>query len=217
MAMDDTLKKLQEAIIEYDVSRANILALSSIEEGIDPLRTVEMLTETIRQIGDRFNKEELWLPDLIGAASAMQAAMPILEEQIKKSGKVRRSSGIVVIGTVFGDIHNIGKDMVATLLAADGYQVIDLGVNINAEQFIGAIKEHQPDLLAMSSLMTMTAPEQGKVIDALKKEGLRKKIRIIVGGGAITKEFSDEIGADGYGAAATDAVNLARELLGRGK
>jgi len=217
VAMDDTLKKLQEAILEYDTSRAKNLALKSIEKGIDPVRTVETLTETIRQVGDRFNNEELWLPDLIGAAAAMQAAMPILEEQIKKSGKVRKSSGVVVIGTVFGDIHNIGKDMVATLLAADGYQVVDLGVNINAEQFIDAIKEHNPDLLAMSSLMTMTAPEQGKVIDALKREGLRQKIKVIVGGGAITKDFSDEIGADGYGAAATDAVNLARELLGRGK
>ena len=213
--MDDTLKKLQEAILEYDTSRAKNLALKSIEEGIDPLRTIDALTKTIKQVGDSFNNEELWLPDLIGAASAMQAAMPVLEEQIKKSGKIRKSSGIVVIGTVFGDIHNIGKDMVATLLAADGYQVIDLGVNINAEKFISTIKEHQPDLLAMSSLMTMTASEQGKVINALKKESLREKIKIIVGGGAITKDFADEIGADGYGAAATDAVDLARELLGR--
>ena len=213
--MDDTLKKLQEAILEYDTSRAKNLALKSIEEGIDPLRTIDALTKTIKQVGDSFNNEELWLPDLIGAASAMQAAMPVLEEQIKKSGKIRKSSGIVVIGTVFGDIHNIGKDMVATLLAADGYQVIDLGVNINAEKFISTIKEHQPDLLAMSSLMTMTASEQGKVINALKKESLREKIKLIVGGGAITKDFADEIGADGYGAVATDAVDLARELLGR--
>jgi len=215
--MGDTLKKLQEAILEYDTSlqeaileydtsRAKILALKSIDEGIDPLRTIDALTKTIKQVGDSFNNEELWLPDLIGAASAMQAAMPILEEQIKKSGKIRKSSGIVVIGTVFGDIHNIGKDMVATLLAADGYQVIDLGVNINAEKFISAVKEHQPDLLAMSSLMTMTALEQGKVIDVLKKENLREKMKIIVG-----------VGADGYGAAATDAVDLARELLGRGE
>ena len=215
--MDDTLEKLQVAILEYDTSRAKILALKSIDEGIDPLRTIDALTKTIKQVGDSFNNEELWLPDLIGAASAMQAAMTILEEQIKKSGIIRKSSGIVVIGTVFGDIHNIGKDMVATLLAADGYQVIDLGVNINAEKFISAVKEHQPDLLAMSSLMTMTALEQGKVIDALKKESLREKTKIIVGGGAITKDFADEIGADGYGAVATDAADLARELLGRGE
>ena len=215
--MDDTLEKLQGAILEYDTLRAKKLALKSVEEGIDPLRVIDALTKTIKQVGDSFNNEELWLPDLVGAASAMQAAMPVLEEQIKKSGKIRKSSGIVAIGTVFGDIHNIGKDMVATLLAADGYQVIDLGVNINADQFISAIKEHQPDLLAMSSLMTMTAPEQGKVINALKKESLREKITIIVGGGAITKDFADEIGADGYGAAATDAVDLARELLGRGE
>ncbi len=215
--MDVTLEKLQEAILKYETSRAKNLALKSVEEGIDPLRTIDALTNTIKQVGDSFRNGVLWLPDLIGAASAMQAAMPILEEQIKKSGKIRKSPGIVVIGTVFGDIHNIGKDMVATLLAADGYQVVDLGVNINANQFISAIKEHKPDLLAMSSLMTMTAMEQGKVIYALKKEGLREKTKIIVGGGAITKDFADEIGADGYGAAATDAVDLARELLRRGE
>lgn len=213
--MDDTLEKLKEAILEYDAAKAKNLALKSIEEGIDSLTTVDVLTEAIKQVGDSFGNGELWLPDLIGAASAMQAAMPVLEEQLKKLGKTRKSSGLVVIGTVFGDIHNIGKDMVATLFAAAGFQVVDLGVNISAEQFISAIREHLPDLLAMSSLMTMTAQEQRKVIDTLKKENLRNKVKIIIGGGAITKEFADEIGADGYGAAATDAVDLARGLLGR--
>ena len=213
--MDDTLEKLKEAILEYDAAKAKNLALKSIEEGIDPLTTVDVLTEAIKQVGDSFGNGELWLPDLIGAASAMQAAMPVLEEQLKKLGKTRKSSGLVVIGTVFGDIHNISKDMVATLFAAAGFQVVDLGVNISAEQFISAIREHLPDLLAMSSLMTMTAQEQRKVIDTLKKENLRNKVKIIIGGGAITKEFADEIGADGYGAAATDAVDLARGLLGR--
>lgn len=215
--MDDTLEKLKEAILEYDTAKAKNLALKSVEEGIDPIKATDALTEAIKQVGDDFGKGELWLPDLVGAASAMQAAMPVLEEQIRESGKTRKSFGLVVIGTVFGDIHNIGKDMVATLLTANGFQVVDLGVNITAEQFISAIKEHQPDLLAMSSLMTMTAPEQGKVINALKKENLRDKVKIMVGGGAITQEFANEIGADEYGSTAIDAVDLAKRLLGRGE
>ncbi len=214
--MDEILEKLKEAILEYDNAKARSFAIKSVEEGIDPIKAADVLTEAIKQVGDSFGNGELWLPDLIGAASAMQAAMPVLEEQIRKSGKTRKSSGLVVVGTVFGDIHSIGKDMVATLLAANGFQVVDLGININAEQFTSAIKEHHPDLLAMSSLMTMTAPEQGKVVNALRKENLRDKVKIMVGGGAITQEFANEIGADGYGAAAIDAVELAKRLLGKG-
>lgn len=214
--MDDILENLREAVLEYDNVKAESFARKAVEEGIDPIKATNVLTEAIKQVGDSFGKGELWLPELIGAASAMQAAMPVLEEQIKTIGKTRESLGRVAIGTVLGDIHSIGKDMVATLLVAGGFEVIDLGINVSAERFVAAIKEHNPGLLAMSSLMTMTAPEQGKVINALKKEGIRDKVKIMVGGGAITKEFADEIGADGYGAAATDAVDLAKRLIGRG-
>ena len=119
-----------------------------------------------------------------------------------------------MIGTVYGDIHTIGKSMVSTLLTAEGFDVIDVGVNVTAEQFIDAIQKDQPDILAMSALMTMTAPEQGKVIQALQERGLRAKIKVMVGGGAITQEFADGIGADAYGATAPDAVRLAKRLVG---
>jgi len=214
--MDEILENLKKAILEYDNVKAESWARKAVEEGIDPVKAVDVLTEAIRQVGDGFGKGELWLPDLIGAASTMQAAMPIIEEQIKKTGKIRESQGRVVIGTVLGDIHSIGKDMVATLLVAGGFEVVDLGVNISAEQFVAASKEHNPGILAMSALMTMTAPEQGKVINALKKEGLRDKVKIMVGGGAITQDFADKIGADGYAVAATGATELAKRLVSKG-
>ena len=214
--MSDILENLKKAVLEYDNTEAENLAKKAIGEGIDPKKVMDVLTDAIREVGDGFGKGELWLPDLIGAASTMQAAMPVIEAAIKKSGETRESLGCVIIGTVLGDIHSIGKDMVATLLVAGGFEVVNLGININANQFISAIKEHNPSLLAMSALMTMTAPEQGKVITALKEEGLRDKVKVMIGGGAITQEFADKIGADGYAVAATGAVSLAKRLLGKG-
>jgi methanogenic corrinoid protein MtbC1 len=143
----------------------------------------------------------------------MSVASPILEEEIVRRGATRESSGVVVIGTVYGDIHTIGKEMVATLLRANGFIVHDIGVNVTAEEFVGAIKRHQPDILAMSALMTTTAAEQRKTIETLKNEGLRNKVKIMVGGGAITQEFANGIGADGYDATAPGAAKLAMELL----
>lgn len=214
--MDEILENLRKAILEYDNANAEGWARKAVEAEIDPVEMMDVLTGAIRQVGDSFGKGELWLPDLIGAASTMQAAMPIIEGQLKKAGKTRESLGCVVVGTVLGDIHSIGKDMVATLLVAGGFEVINLGINISAEQFLAAIKEHKPSLLAMSALMTMTAPEQEKVINTLKKEGLRDRVKIMIGGGAITQEFADKIGADGYAVAATGAADLARRLIGEG-
>jgi methylmalonyl-CoA mutase cobalamin-binding domain/chain len=173
------------------------------------------MTVAIRQIGDGFGKGELWLPDLVGAAAAMTAATPIIEEEINRVGATRESLGIVVIGTVYGDIHTIGKTMVATLLTANGFAVNDLGINVTAESFVQGVNEHKADILAMSALMTTTAPEQRKVIGALKKEGIRDTVKIMVGGGAITQEFADSIGADGYDPTAPGAVELARRLVGK--
>ena len=207
------LDDLQKAILTYASEDASRLAARIVKAGIDPLEALDIMTLGIRQVGDGFNKGELWLPDLIRASEAFQAALPILIEELTRSGKERKSSGIVVIGTVFGDIHNIGKDMVATLLVADGFVVHDLGVNVIAERFIAAIKEHHADLLAMSALLSITAPEQKKVIADLKRTGVRDTVRVMVGGGAITQEFADSIGAVGYAATAPLATALARTLL----
>ncbi|MBA7627868.1 Glutamate mutase sigma subunit [subsurface metagenome] len=209
----DTLENLKKAIMEYDSKGAATWARKAVEEGIDPIKALDAMTVAIRQVGDGFGSGELWLPDLIGAADAMSAATPIIEEEIKRIGIKRESLGTVVIGTVYGDIHTIGKTMVATLLTADGFQVYDVGINVTGQKFLEAVKKYKPDILAMSALMTMTAPEQKKVIETLKKEGLRGKVKVMVGGGAITQEFADSIGADGYGPTAPAAAKLARKIV----
>jgi len=214
MASQEVLENLKKAILEYDAAGAANWAKRAVAEKIDPLKAIDALIEVIKKVGDGFGKGELFLPELMGAAEAMQSAMPILEAEIMKKGMERKSLGTVVIGTVYGDIHDIGKTMVGTLLTTGGFSVHDLGVNKSVEEFVQAVKEYKPDILAMSALLTMTAPEQRKVIDTLKKEGLRDKTKVMVGGGAITQEFADEIGADGYDATAPGAVGLARRLLG---
>jgi corrinoid protein of di/trimethylamine methyltransferase len=210
----ETIEKLKRVIIECNPKEAAILAKKAMDEKIDPIEALNALTETIRQVGDRFARGELWLPELVGSADAMQTAIPIIEEELKRSKAKREALGTVVIGAVFGDVHSIGKNIVSTLLAVNGFRVIDLGINISGEQFVEAVKEHKSDLLAMSALLTITAIEQKKVIDLLEEEGLRGKVKIMVGGGAVTEKFARDIGADGYDATAIGAVGLARRLLG---
>jgi corrinoid protein of di/trimethylamine methyltransferase len=210
----ETLENLKRAVIECDAKAAASWARKAVEAKIDPIKAANALTEAIRQVGDRFGRGELWLPDLVGAADAMQAAMPILEEELKRTDAKRKTLGTVVAGTVFGDIHSIGKSMVCTLLTAGGFEVHDLGVNIKAEEFLEAVEKYQADILAMSALLTTTALEQRKVIDALKAKGIREKVKVMVGGGAITAEFAKSIGADGYDPTAPGAVELARRLVG---
>jgi corrinoid protein of di/trimethylamine methyltransferase len=211
----EVLESLRKAIVEYDSEEAANLARRAIQEKIDPIKTLAAMTAAIKQVGDGFGKGELWLPDLVGAADAMTSATPIIEEEIKRRGITRESLGTIVIGTVYGDIHTIGKTMVATLLIAGGFVVNDLGINVTSERFVEGIKKYKADILAMSALMTMTAPEQRKVIEILKKEELRDKVKIMVGGGAITQEFANSIGADGYDPTAPGAVKLARKLIGK--
>lgn len=206
---------LEKAIIYYDVVTSERLANEIVQNELDLLKATDIMTKAVRNVGELFGKGELFLPDLVGASSAMLRAMPIIEEALKKKGKKRQSLGTVVIGTVYGDIHSIGKSMVATLLIAAGFEVYDLGVNIKYDEFINAVKIYNADVLAMSALMTTTAPEQKKIIDELQKVGIREKVKVVVGGAAITQEFADSIGADGYEPTAPDAIPLVKALLSR--
>lgn len=207
------LDKLQQAIQEYDAKNAETLTKQIVAEKIDPLETLDILTNTIRTIGDKFEKDEIFLPELIGAAEAMTASTNILEEEIKRQGKKKQDTGTIAIGTVFGDIHDIGKNIVATLLRAAGYSVYDCGVNVKASSFIEAIGSEKPDILALSALLTTTAQEQERVVQTLEDNGDRAAIKIIVGGGGVTEEFAQDIGADGYAATAAGAVSLVQKLL----
>jgi len=210
--INEILEELEKAVVECNGQKATSWARRVVEEGIDPLEALNALTKGIKQVGDGYGRGELWLPDLIGAADAMSNAMPIIEEEIRRKGKKLKKADAIVIGTVKGDIHDIGKNIVATLLTVNGFKIIDLGVDVSAERFIEAIKEHEPNILALSALLTMTAPEQRRVIEALTKEGMRDRVKVIVGGAAITQEFADDIGADGYDPTAVGAVDLVRRL-----
>jgi corrinoid protein of di/trimethylamine methyltransferase len=211
--MNAIFENIKKAILKYNKEEAERWTREAIKEGIDPLDIFDTLTEAIKQVGDGYNSGALWLPDLIGASSAMARATSVLEQEIKKTGKRRKSVGLVVIGTVFGDIHDIGKTMVATLLTANGFEVIDLGINIKSQQFIEAVRENKPDILAMSALLTTTAPEMRRVIENLKETGMRYKVKVAVGGGAITVEFARAIGADCYAPTAPLAVESFEELI----
>jgi corrinoid protein of di/trimethylamine methyltransferase len=211
------LDNLRKAIFEYNSALAKESAQKAIESGVSPVEAMNVMTVAIREIGDAFGTGELWLPDLIGASDAMQGATPVLEEEIRKQGAHREILGKVVAGTVFGDIHNIGKTMVSTLLTAAGFKVEDLGVNIKAEAFVEAAKKQDANLVVMSALMTTTMTEQEKVIESLKNEGIREKVKVMVGGAAVTEEFAREIGADGYDPTAPGAVQLAEKLLKKGE
>ena len=211
--MNIILNKLRESILEYDEEGIKELAECALKEGIDPVIAVDALTDAITEVGEKFNQGDLFLPEQMLAAKTMNNAMPLLQEDILKKGLKKESAGKIIIGTVFGDIHTIGINMVATLLISGGFEVINLGCNIKAETFIEAINKHNPDILAMSALLTTTAPQQKKVIASLIENRIRDKVKVIIGGGAITKEFANEIGADGYEPTAPLAVKLAKQLL----
>jgi trimethylamine corrinoid protein len=186
-----TLENLKKAVIDYDAKEAKHWAHVAVDQGANPIDGLDALTEAIQEVGAGFERGDLWLPDLVGAADALQAAMPVFEEEIKHRGAVRETLGTVVIGTVKGDIHTIGKMMVSTFLTAAGFAVYDLGVDVSAQQFMDGVREHKADVLAMSALLTFTAPEQRRTIQALEEAGIRDRVKVIVGGGAITADTAD--------------------------
>jgi corrinoid protein of di/trimethylamine methyltransferase len=209
----EILGNIKQALLTYDKDECARLTKEALNQGVEPLDIIDVLTNTIRTVGEGFGRGDLFLPDLVGAADAMQAAMSLLENALKENESKRTSLGKILIGTVAGDIHTIGKSMVATMLTAEGFEVVDLGIDIPAERFVKEVKNQAPDILAMSALLSTTAPETKKVIGLLEAEGLREKVKVIVGGGAVTGEFAQSIGADGYEATAPSAAKLARSLL----
>lgn len=212
----DFLEDLKRAIKEYDEELVINSVKGVLAGGTDPNKVFEAMTDAIREVGVRFNEGELWLPDLMAASDTMSKATPIVEEALKKTASERRSLGNVVIGTVRGDIHSTGKSMVALLLTAEGFAVHDLGVNVNVSEFVKAIKEHNAEILCVSALMTTTLTGMKDVIDALGKEGIRDKVKVLVGGAPVNQEYADRIGADGYDPTAPGGARLARKLIGRG-
>ena len=212
--MADSIQSLKGVILDFDIDRAEEVARNAVDSGTDPLLAAAALTDAIRQVGDAFGKGDLFLPDLVCASEVLKKAFPIINDAIEKKGAPQESLGKVVIGTVLGDIHSIGKGMVSTLLYAAGFKVIDLGINVKGEDFLKAVKDEKANVLAMSALLTTTAMEQKKVIEGLKEAGIRDRVKVVVGGSPINQEFADSIGADGYGSTAPEGVRVVKRLLG---
>jgi corrinoid protein of di/trimethylamine methyltransferase len=214
MSGKDLFDRLRDAVVRGDPAAAANLATEAVESGIDPLIAYdEGLRKGITEVGDGFACGDLFLPDLVIAADAMKGAAEILEAEITRSGGDRQALGTVVIGTAAGDLHDIGKTILGTMLNANGFDVVDVGVNVPAEDFIEAVRVNQPQVLGMSSLLTITAKELASVIEKLAEAGLRDQLKVIVGGGAVTAEYADQIGADGYGHDAELGVRLVKALL----
>jgi corrinoid protein of di/trimethylamine methyltransferase len=206
--------KVAQAVVDSD--KATCLRLLDEGSEIDPLEILEQgLGKGIKRVGEDFGAERVFLPELIGAADVMKAGVAVLDARIKASGMTRESQGTIVIGTVKGDIHDIGKSVVASMLQANGYDVIDLGIDVDDEAFIKATLESNADCVAMSSLLTLNIDYMGVVVERLEAEGLRDKVRVIVGGAPVTQEFADEIGADAFGWDAADAVKKLQVLIGK--
>ena len=211
--MEDVISELRQAVNDYDPEAAEIAAHKVIEHGIDPVYAITKgLTEELREIGDKFGTGELWFIDLMAAANTVQAAVSILEPEIKRRDIQTESMGRFLIGTVEGDIHDIGKNIVTLLLKANGYEVIDIGVDIPADVFVEQVRETKPDFLGLSSLLTSSMPQQKKVIDALIENGLRDAVKVIIGGAAVNEKWASEIGADGYAEDAIDAIKVTKAL-----
>ncbi|MBN1836723.1 MAG: corrinoid protein [Spirochaetales bacterium] len=206
---EEIYARMRKAIEDYDSDAAVAAAREAVDAGLNLLEAVEKgFAEPIRKLGDAFDRMEIFLPQLMLGSDAMKAGMAVLEEAIKSSGGTLETKGIVVIGTVEGDIHDIGKTVVAALLQANGYQVHDLGVEVQSGRFIEAAQSNKADIVAMSALLSTTMLYQRDVLELLRNKGLRERYFAIVGGAPVTQKWADEIGADGYARGAYEAVKL---------
>lgn len=208
--------RLAQAVVDGEADAAVQLVNDGLGKGVDPIDAVEKgLARGIMKVGEDFGAGEVFLPELIMAADVMKKATSILDEKIKASGTPRTTLGKIVIGTVKGDIHDIGKSVVAAVLQANGYDVEDIGIDVAVDGFIQSVKQNNADVLGMSTLLTLPLQVMGEVIAAMKEAGLRDRVKIIVGGCPVTQEFAEEIGADAVGFDAADAVKKVGKLLGR--
>ena len=213
---DEIYNQLTQAVIDGDEELTEALARQALDRGLNPLDIINQgLTPGIDIVGEKFGCGEYFLPHLVMAGNAMKAAMGLLDPALKESGAARETLGTVVLGTVAGDIHEIGKSLVATMLTASGFVVHDLGVDVPTERFVEKVRESDANLLGLSALLTTTMSVQRKIIAALKEAGLREQVKVMLGGAPVSRQWAEEIGADGYAEDAAGAVNLARRLVGK--
>jgi 5-methyltetrahydrofolate--homocysteine methyltransferase len=205
------LKQLYDAVLTGDAETARTLTEQALNAGVEPLKLVQdYMVPAMGEVGRRFECNEYFVPELLLSARAMKAALELVRPLLAASGA--QPAGRVVIGTVKGDLHDIGKNLVAAMLEGGGYEVIDLGVNVPPEKFVEVAREKNANLVAMSALLTTTMPSMRTTIEAFKAAGVRDRVKIMVGGAPITQRYADEIGADGYAETAAGALPLAKKL-----
>jgi corrinoid protein of di/trimethylamine methyltransferase len=211
---ETSYRAMQESIINGAPDTASALAQEALTAGIAPLDAInEGFVPGMHAVGEQFAHGKMFLPDMMASAEAMRAAMSVLEPELKKLGAERPIAGTVVLGTTKGDIHEIGKILVGTLLTAHGFRVIDLGADVPGERFATKARDLKADIVGVSALLTTTMKNQKGVVEALDRAGLRPAVKIIVGGAPVTRRWAEEIGADGYAKDAMSAVALAQELM----
>lgn len=211
---EELLKAMAQSIIDGESETAEDLAKQAVEAGVDPLDAITKgYMPGVNEVGDSFACGNVFLPELVMAGEAMKAAIAVLEPELKKSGTSREILGRVVLATVEGDIHEIGKSLVGTMLTAAGFEVHDLGVNVPAEKIIAKAEEVGADIVGLSALLTTTMVRQREVIEAMDKKGLRNRTRVMVGGAPVTQDWVQKIEADGYSEDAIGAVNMAKSLM----
>jgi trimethylamine corrinoid protein len=206
---EEIYAKMQASIKDYDRDAAAAAAQEAVEAGLDPLVAVETgFAGPIRELGEAFDRMEIFLPQLVMAADAMKTGMAVIEEAMKASGSALEKKGTVVLGTVEGDIHDIGKTVVGAMLQANGYDVHDLGVEVPSTRFIQAAEDLGADIIAMSALLSTTMLFQRDVIELLQNKRVREEYYVIVGGAPVTQSWADEIGADAFARDAVEAVKV---------
>ncbi len=207
------LSRLYDAVVNGDTKTAVAVTQEALAENADPMELVtRYMIPAMNEVGRRFEAEEYFVPELLLSARAMKSAMELIRPLLTARGA--QPVGRVVIGTVKGDLHDIGKNLVASMLEGGGFQVIDLGADVPPEKFVEAVQQHNAEIVALSALLTVTMPAMKTTIEALKAAGIRDRVKVMVGGAPLTQKYADEIGADGYGENASVAVSLARRLIG---
>jgi 5-methyltetrahydrofolate--homocysteine methyltransferase len=205
------LQNLYDAILSGNLKLATTTVDEALKEGCDAKEMVDKyMIPAMDEVGSRFERNEFFVPELLIAARAMKGALDILKPKLKESGA--ESAGTVAIGTAKGDLHDIGKNLVCSMLEGAGFDIIDLGVDVGPEKFVDAVQNQGANLICLSALLTTTMPNMKVTIEALKEAGVREQAKVIIGGAPITQQYADEIGADGYGDNANSAVTCARQL-----
>lgn len=215
MQQEKLLQKITQTIVESDEESLVEYINMGLEDEIDPVLMIQAgLKKGMDEIGERFGRHEMFIPEMISGAETFKYGVNILNPKIEALGKTAKKDGLIMLGTVKGDIHDLGKNIIGLMYSVNGFEVIDLGVDLPDEFIIAKVKELRPDILGLSSMLTNTREKQKDIIKLMDQEGLRKRTKVIIGGAVVNEEWMKSIGADGMGVDATDAVNTARTLLG---